>query len=515
MMQNEIIEQLLSQLTDMRKSYDVMAHQLEAITAELKICRRELKICREELSATHKELSAARAEIAAKDKLIADLLEKKNKNSRNSSKPPMSDGLNKPNRDRSLRESSGKKPGGQDGHNGSCLSVLHDPDEVKKHMPKGCTGCPNYAHCIRCAQTKEIRYVVDAVVETNVTAHEVVCVECPLEKETKCGEFPENIRSYVQYGVNLNSLVVALNTIGAVSVNRIHEILGNVFSIPIATGTISNMVMRVAEKVSKTVEKIGASIAKSGVAHFDETGTRVDGKTKWVHTASTPKYTYLYFGDKRGREGMENGGILPFFKGVAVHDCWAPYWQYDCNHALCCAHLLRELKGVQENRPEQKWAPTFSQLLLDMKKAREAAISQGKTQLASEKELDFSKRYDEIIRIGIEENPLPEKEPGKKGRPKKGKVLALIERLQKHKGEVCLFANDFTVPFDNNLAERDIRNVKIKTKVSGCFRSVEGIKAYLKIMSYVGTAKKQGINGFEAIRLAVLNQTPTCIVQGC
>jgi len=501
MMQNEIIEQLLSQLTDMRKSYDVMAHQLEAITAELKACR--------------EELSAARAEIAAKDKLIADLLEKKNKNSRNSSKPPMSDGLKKPNRDRSLRESSGKKPGGQDGHNGSCLSVLHDPDEVKKHMPEGCTGCPNYAHCIQSAQTKEIRYVVDAVIDTNVTAHEVVCVECPLEKETKCGEFPENIRSYVQYGVNLNSLVVALNTIGAVSVNRIHEILGNVFSIPIATGTISNMVMRIAEKVSKTVEKIGAAIAKSSVAHFDETGTHVDGKTKWVHTASTPKYTYVYFGDKRGKEGMESGGILPSFEGVAVHDCWAPYWQYNCNHALCCAHLLRDLKGVQENHPDQKWASAFSQLLLDMKKAKEAAVSEGKFQLASEIKSGFSKRYDEIIGIGIEEKPLPEKAPGKKGRPKKGKVLALIERLQKHKGEVCLFANDFTVPFDNNLAERDIRNVKIKTKVSGCFRSTEGIKAYLKIMSYVGTAKKQGINGFKAIRLAVLNQAPTCIVQGC
>jgi transposase len=247
-------------------------------------------------------------------------------------------------------------------------------------------------------------------------------------------------------------------------------------------------------------------VAESSVSHFDETGLRVNGKLHYAHVASTSQYTYLYFSAKRGVEAMNEGGVLPDFRGVAVHDCWPPYWKYDqATHSVCCAHLLRELIGIKENHQKQVWAPLFLNLLLRMKAAKERAIRLGKNALSKSQRVLFSCLYDTYLRIGRRENPLPPPDPQKKkgGKPKRGKVLSLIERLAKYKGAVCLFANNFEVPFDNNQAERDLRMVKVKQKVSGCFRTCEGAEAFLKIMSYIGTARKQGVNPFEAIRLAL------------
>ncbi|MBD9052097.1 MAG: hypothetical protein EGR23_00445 [Holdemanella biformis] len=185
---------------------------------------------------------------------------------------------------------------------------------------------------------------------------------------------------------------------------------------------------------------------------------------------------------------MTEMGILPHFSGVAIHDCWASYWKFSVTHAICCAHLLQELNGVMENHSQQTWAKSFRDLLLKMKKLKEKAIARDKSELSYYHLHNIEMQYDEIIQTALEENPLPEKKPGQKGRPKKGKVRALIERLQKYKGEVCLFVKDFNIDFDNNQAERDLRMIKTKTKVSGCFRTEDGIQNYLTVMSYVGIA---------------------------
>lgn len=445
---------------------------------------------------------------------IAELKEQLNKNSKNSSKPPSSDGLKKPpvKKDLSLRGKSGKKQGGQDGHDGTCLSVIGDPDQVESHMHSDCSDCPHREACLANAFIKEKRYDVDAKVQIHLTEHQQIRVPvCPLHGDEKLGAFPEDIKAPVQYGKNLQALVVALNTVGAVSINRTHEILSSVFDIPLSTGTIKNMVIRFARTISDPCERIRKTVADLGLIHCDETGSRVDGKTCWVHNASNKDYTHLTLSHKRGQIGMEEGDVLPHFQGIIVHDCWESYWKFpDVTHALCCAHLLRELNGVMENHPEQTWASRFKSLLLQMKKTRDRAVAKGKESLSYYHLHKYDQEYDAILQKANEENPLPEKTLKKRGRRKKTKVQNLISRLERYKASVCLFVRDFVVPFDNNQAERDLRMVKVKTKVSGCFRSEAGAKEYLSIMSYVGTAKKHGINSFEAIKSA-LNGNPNII----
>lgn len=442
---------------------------------------------------------------------IKELNEKLNKNSKNSSKPPSSDGFNKP-APKSLRKSSGKKAGAQKGHKGSHLSITREPNETITHMPSKCDGCNMRNTCKSNACISETRKVIDANFTVEITAHETLVIHaCPMSGEMLNGKFPENIKATVQYGENLQALVVSLNTIGAVSVKRTHEMLSSVFNIPLATGTISSMVKKCADKLTGVFESIRQKVVNSSLTHFDETGTRVDGNTKWVHNASNSEYTFLTIHDKRGHLGMDASGVLPEFRGIAVHDCWASYWKYpDIQHAICCAHLLRELTGVEDNHPLHKWATDFKELLLEMKNVKDKAINSGKEALSYYHLHKFNKKYDEVIKLAYEQNPLPASTEKKRGRKPKGKVLSLIERLATYKALVCLFIKTFEVPFDNNQAERDIRMIKTKSKVSGCFRSMSGAQDYLKIMSYVGTAKKQKINAYTAIRQAILG-TPEFI----
>lgn len=446
--------------------------------------------------------------------IIKELQEKTNKNSKNSSKPPSSDGLKKPavNKEQSLRQKSGRKSGAQDGHDGVHLSVLSEPDSVKHHMHPDCKSCPYHDKCLEKACVKETRHEIDSEVVVNVTAHELILVQdCPLHGGEKAGSFPTDIKATVQYGKNLQAMAVAFNTVGAVSINRIHEILSSIFNIPISTGTIKNMVTRCADSLKGTYEKIRLQMSNLALIHCDETGTRVDGKTWWVHDASDRDFTYLTIHRKRGRIGMDAAGVLPDFHGIIVHDCWGSYWKYTvAAHAICCAHLLRELNGVEENHPEQTWAGRFKELLLTMKKVKEKALADEKENVSYYYLHKFEKQYDEILKAAYKENPLPENTAKKRGRKKKSKVLNLICRLDNYKASVCLFLKNLCVPFDNNQAERDLRMIKVKTKVSGCFRSEEGAQEYLTIMSYIGTAHKHGINAFTAIREA-LNGNPNII----
>ena len=456
------------------------------------------------LNSLQQSFDAQTALITQLNQTIQELREQLNKNSKNSSKPPSSDGFKKP-APKSLRKPSGKKVGGQEGHQGTYLSVISDPDEIVKHMPSACEGCPHYKMCKGTACVAEKRHVIDAVVTVNVVEHQLLEIPiCMLHGDTRKGSFPNDAKATVQYGENLQALSVALNTVGAVSVKRTHEILSGVFNIPLATGIISNMVKRCADAVSETVNRIKQKVADSSLGHFDETGTRVDKKLWWVHDASNCEFTYLDISPKRGYLGMEQCGVLPLFHGISMHDCWASYWSYeDCQHAVCCAHLLRELTGIAENHPEQKWASAFIGLLIKMKKVKDKAVEAGKETLSYYHYHKFDKRYDELIKQAREKNPLPVTAEKKRGRKKKGKILALVERFDNYKASVCLFIHNFMVPFDNNQAERDLRMIKVKTKVSGCFRSEEGARDYLKIMSYVGTAHKQGHNAYDAIRKAI------------
>ena len=262
-MEAKIIQELLRKIDEMQSTINDMAHTIAFQAQTI-----------EQLNAT-----------------IAALLEKKSRNSNNSSKPPSSDGLNKKNR--SLKQASGKKAGGQEGHKGANFMVTDHPDVVKKHLSERCSCCPNREMYLANATVVETRYVVDFSVQTVTTAHECCEAICPMSQETEIGSFPESIRAHMQYGNHLQALVAAFNTIGAVSVNRVHQILGSVFGIPLATGTVSNIVKRLASVCNPVVERIKETVIAAKVAHFDETGTRIDGKTKWVSVSSMPSSTFL------------------------------------------------------------------------------------------------------------------------------------------------------------------------------------------------------------------------------
>lgn len=428
---------------------------------------------------------------------IALLEEQKNKNSRNSSKPPSSDGYSKP---KSLRKSGGKK-GAPNGHPGNNLAINRKPDEIISHMPKGCEQCPRYKECLAAAKVCETRNEVDAEVKITLIQHNVLEVDCPMHQDHRQGEFPADLNAFVQYGPNVTALAVALNTVGAVSLSRASDILRGVFGIPITPATVGSMVHRVSLKTDEPLQQTKDGLKASPLLHGDETGFRVEGKLHWVHVLCNGMFTHLSLSTKRGWKGMEEAGLLPRCHGTLTHDFWASYWHYgNFVHNVCRAHLLRELQGVTDNHPGQTWAKDFADLLLDMKKSQEKALLKGKSELSFSTRYRFGKRYDEIIERAYQENPEPKPVGEKKrGRKKRGKVLSLIDRLRDYKASVCLIITDLTVPFDNNQAERDLRMHKSKIKVSGCFRTREGAEDYLKIMSCVSTGRKHGHNGYDVI----------------
>lgn len=460
----------------------------------------------EELLAKIEALTAVVQTLQLENELLkienATLKEQLRKNSGNSSKPPSSDGYAKP-APKSRRTKSGKNAGGQSGHTGKGLSLLHTPDETIRYEPEICEHCGATLEG-EPGRVAHTRYTMDIEVLVKVIAHHTISKTCGICKMETVGHFPEEIKATVQYGLNLSALAIALNTSGMMSINRTHEILAGVFGIPISTGTISSMVKNCAEKVRETVANIKTALSQKAVVHFDETGLRVASKLHWAHNASDQDLTYITVETKRGMIGINDSGVLPDFRGTAVHDCWAPYFSYPCKHALCNAHLLRELAAVTENT-QQKWAEDFSLLLLQMKERKEQLLDEGDNQMSPTCLQDFSIQYDRLLERAKLDNPVCVKPDGRRGRIKKGKTRCLIERLEKYKGQVCLFILDFAVPFDNNQAERDIRMFKVKQKVSGCFRTLEGATDFAKIMSYLSSARKHGVLAFQAVKLALMN----------
>ena len=463
------------------------------------------------LNATIKELQET----------IRELRRQLGQNSQNSSKPPSSDGYKKP-APRSQRQKTGKKPGGQKGHKGSNMSIPHAPDEIRQHYPEKCHTCPHLSKCLENGavfQCAEKRYSVDAVITTKVTEHQSIKVDvCPCGETPGAGAFPKDVKAYVQYGSSVSVLVGLLNTYGSMSAMRIHTLIGSLLGCKLSTGTVVSMVSKCAKKVGSTMKKIRALIESGDVGHFDETGARLGGKLYWVHSSSTSEYTYQTINRRRGKIGMDANGVLLNFHGIAMHDCWSPYWKYDgIIHAICNAHLLRELTGIEDFNPDHTWAYSFKELLRSMKKAKERAIAKGKTRLSPSTLYRFSREYDLIMAVADEECPLPpDPDPPvkKRGRKRKGKERALIERLVLLKDAVCLFIHDFKVPFDNNQAERDVRNIKTKVKVAGCFRSEGGAQNYLDVMSYLSTGMKHNVSVFDALTAAFSDNAEIVLQQG-
>jgi transposase len=435
---------------------------------------------------------------------ITELKAQINQNSKNSSKPPSSDGYKKP-QPKSLRKPSGNKVGGQPGHEGSGLKLLSEPNNFAIYEPSECAHCPRKANCNAQMIVNETRYELDINIETSTTAHQTVKVNCPQTSAVYSGCFPEHIKGTMQYGVNIEALAVSLNTVGMVSLSRTNEILSGVFGVPISTGTISSMVAGCAQSVAPSVLEIKEAIKTEPLIHSDETGVDVGKKTAWAHVASTDKLTYIDVHESRGQKGMDAVGVLIAFIGTVIHDCWASYFHYTVRHGLCVAHLLRELIGVLENTG-QIWAQSMIDLLLAMKHTKEKLISHGYDAATTYYLRKYGRLFDAVLAEALMHNPIPVREPVKRGRVRRGKTGALVDRLISYKSMYMLFFTDFSVPFDNNQAERDIRMFKVKLKVSGCFRTFKGAKDFATITSYVSTARKHGIHAFQSIKDALLNK---------
>ena len=437
--------------------------------------------------------------------IIQQLQDQLAKNSRNSSKPPGSEGLKKP-RTRSLRRKSGRRRGGQQGHPGHTLEMVAQPHHTRIHPVPSCPHCARDLRSVAlCGH--ERRQVFDVPpVQVEVTEHQAEIKVCPGCGERVKASFPPAVTQPVQYGPRFKAQAAYLNNYQLLPWARTCELLGDFYGHQPAEALVLAANTTLDDQLEPSLTTIKQQLIDAEVVHFDESGFRVEGKLNWLHVASTASLTYYGVHPKRGQEAMKDIGILPQFSGRAVHDHWKSYLTFpDCQHAFCNAHHLRELQFVVDQY-KQSWAEELSALLVEIKKEVEQAPPEH-TSLPAERIAHFEQRYDELIAQGLKANPPPAQPPPKKrGRRKQSPPKNLLDRLQQYKAQVLAFMHDFRVPFDNNLAERDVRMVKLKQKVSGTFRTRSGAETFCAIRSYISTVRKQGHKVIDAIYDALLGR---------
>ena len=437
---------------------------------------------------------------------IKELEDQISKNSRNSSKPPSTDEFDKPS-PKSLREKTGRKAGGQKGHKGNNLKMVESPDVEVPHKVEICACCQKSLRRQK-ADAIERRQVFDLPpLELIITEHQAEVKHCSCGHVNRA-DFPAHAPHYVQYGPNIKSLLVYMQDYQLLPYERTKEFVKDVFGHSISAGTLYNIRQCAYDKLADFEERLKALLTAAVVAGFDETGIRIVAQRLWLHSCSTDYHAYYEAHAKRGQVAMDDIGILPKFKGIAVHDFWRSYLGYACEHALCNAHLLRDLIFIKE-RFKQEWADELIGLLLKMKAAKERAIAKGKLALSQASLTRYRKLYDAIVQKGLKANPYEPPPEKKRGRPPKTKPRNLIERIRDYAGDILRFLYDFKVPFDNNFSERDIRMMKVKQKISGCFRSWNGAKFFTRIRSFIVTARKQEVNVFKALRNLFMDNSIT------
>jgi transposase len=439
---------------------------------------------------------------------VKTLEDQRAQNSRNSSKPPSSD-LAKP-APKSLRKRSGRKPGGQPGHRGNTLRMVASPDRVEVHAPVQCERCA-WSLAQVAAHHQERRQVFDVPApRLEVVEHLLERKRCPGCGHLNRGTFPEAVGAPVQYGPRLKALAVYLIDFQLLPYGRTAEFFADVFGQSISQGTLQEAVRSCYVRLQEPEAQIKQALTECEVGHFDETGFYVEQARRWLHVASTEQLTHYGWHKKRGHDATDELGILPGFTGVAVHDGWGTYRRYGCDHGLCNAHHLRELTFIEE-RYKQDWASQMKALLLEIKKAVDQARSAGAVAFPGAKCTGYQDRYATILQAGLAANPPtgppPPGAPKRRGRKKQSKAKNLLDRLARDRAGVLRFMEDFRVPFDNNLAERDLRMMKVQQKISGSFRSGAGASYFCRIRGYLSTMRKQGQGMLEALE-RVFNGDP-------
>lgn len=438
------------------------------------------------------------AQIQALNERVRELEIRLAKDSHNSHKPPSSDEptFRRPAR-KSLRKPSGKKPGGQSGHTGCTRLQVEKPDAVRLHVPNSCAHCGDNLQGVapRLAQRRQVFDLPP--LRLQVQEHQVHDRHCPGCGHTTRAAFPKGVREPVQYGPAVLGLGVYLQAFQLVPYGRAAKLIGDVFGQSPSQGTLARALKQAHERLEPVERQILEGLRRSPSVHFDETGLRIASKRQWVHSAGTSKLTLYRAHAKRGREAIDAMGVLPGYQGVSIHDAYTSYLSYPGRHALCNAHLLRDLVAVEEET-KAAWAAHMSELLLEIKAAAAQARASGVAQLEPVQTQAFRARYDVLLGEGEAAHP-PSPCTGKSGRRKQSPAYNLVRRLQKHAALVLAFMYDLAVPFDNNLAERDLRMLKTQQKISGGFRSQAGADVFCRIRSYISTMRKQRLPLMDAL----------------
>jgi transposase len=451
------------------------------------------------VAAQERTIAQLQARIAEQDARIAELERQLAASSRNSSKPPSSDGLDKP-APKSLRGRSGRKPGGQPGREGRTLRQVAVPDEVVVHEPGACPGCGGKptaedrpAGVIR-RQVFDIPQITVRVVE-----HRLISRRCGGCGMVTAAAGPAGVSAPVQYGPHAAAIAIYLVLGQHLPVARTAGLLAELFGTPMSVGTVAAWTHRAAAGLTPFTAAARAALAEAELVHADETGLRVAGRLHWLHVASSTQFTTLFCHRKRGTEGIDAAGVLPHFTGTLVHDAFAPYARYPAaTHALCNAHLLRELIAVVDHHsahppagadtpPDWCWAAQVIDALLALKAITATGTLPDPDTLAGHRRLIISAA---LVGASAEAGP-----PGAVGR----RHRALARRIRRRLDDYLLFATDLCIPFDNNAAERDLRMVKIKQKVSGCLRTLAGAQDFAAMRSYLSTAAKHGRRPFDVL----------------
>jgi transposase len=455
----------------------------------------------EQLLAKEKTISPdLKSSIKILIELTSILIGRLNINSKNSSKPPSED----KNRNRgSNREKSGKKPGGQNGHVGTKLKRVDNPDKVelieidKRTLPEG--------------KYRDAGYESRQVFDINITRIVIEYRAQVLEDQDGLrfvAKFPDHVKSDVQYGVEAKINSVYMSQFQLVPYQRIQDQFSDQMGMPLSTGSVFNFNKESYELLEWFDDTAKQQLVEAELLNVDETGINVNKKGFWLHTASNNKWTYFYPHAKRGCEAIDEIGILPNFHGVLCHDHWKPYYKYECTHALCNAHHVRELRWAEEQE-HQSWAKKMKELLLDINNK----VNRAGGVLNKNSALNYRHEYRSILKAGECECPAPVRKDEQRGKLKKSKSRNLLERLQDYENDTLRFMENKIVPFTNNLGENDLRMTKVQQKISGCFRSIDGAYIFCRVRSYLSTCRKNNIGATEALRLLFQGKKPDFIVE--
>ena len=462
-----------------------------------------IETLRQQVAGQQALIQELQEQMAAQQALILELQGQLAKDSHNSSKPPSSDGLKKGKR-KSLRRSGQRPRGGQRGRKGRTLLQVAEPDHVILHGHNACPHCQTELETV--AAKKHVRRQVFDIppARIEVTEHQAEVKQCPGCGACVKGAFPAHVTQPTQYGPRLKAFACYLYGQQFIPLARITELLTAFYGHAPSQAVVLAATGQLARRIHPTLERIRQQLVAAPVVHFDESGLRVVERLHWLHVASTEKLTQYHVHAKRGHLGMRVGGILPHYKGVALHDHWASYLKFaDCQHAFCNVHHLRELCFVLEQY-DQTWAEKMAALLCTIKAEIESS-PEWLTALPPDRLAFYETEYDALIAAGFAANPPAAKTgPRAIGRPKNTPPVNLLNRLQKRKAGVLAFMYDFRIPFDNNLVERDVRMIKVQQKVSGSFRTHQGAQIFCDIRSYISTARKHGFNAIDAIYNAFL-----------